>query len=782
MTYSAIPKGTPNWDVPLNSALSQLDNAITANNGNALQRANNLSDLTSAAQARLNLGISSSSAAGVNQYNVKDYGAIGNGTADDTVPIQNAIAAATAAGGAVVFLPHGTYLVNSGTGFSTSSSGVTIQGEGSNATQIAIGSGFTGTSLFTWTGNYGGVRELSIIGNSTTTTSNPAAHAVTVSGAQTFRVLNATFLNINGYAIRAIGTASQSLHGGMVHNVKIQSCAGGIYILSDSTNTAANFMLSNIFTRFLGVNSGTNANLDGIHIEDSWDVLMQNVMPWMQATLGGTGAALRIKGNCAATFIENLDALGPQTGTNVVIEDGPNGSPQNVQITGGVIQQGNVGLLISGGSNQVRVNTMRIINNNTHGVTVSSTGFGIYINQCLFSLNGAGATGTNYEINWSGTATGYITYNRFGTAITSIGVAGVQTSINVAAGQNVRVTDADFQGTGAASTNWITNLPTVFYETGGSKLNYRTTITANSDTRPIELQPSATANTAFAVNINGTDVNDRVRMLGNGVTQYGIGSSARDTNTGRAAAGVFYTDKNMLIGSATALGDNGVGEIQLANATTVPTTNPTAGAVLYATGGVPQTRSSGGAVVDFGRVNSGQSGINPNMQGFVTWNYDPMITLATGAGANTSGTIYMHRIYLSAGTVVTSLATGVQTIGATLTAGQNLMAIYDASGNRQGITADQSAAWVSTGFKTAALTGSYTVTTAGYHYIAILAVGTTPPAFYQAANAPSALFNGNVTGATLRHATNGTGQTTLPTTRTLSSNTSSTVNSWVAAL
>src|SRR6478609_1236419 len=109
MTYSPIPKGTPNWDVPLNAALSVLDNTIAANNNNALQAANNLSDLTSAAQARLNLGISSGSAAGVSQFNVKDYGAIGNGVADDRVPIQNAMAAATAAGGAVVFFPHGTY-------------------------------------------------------------------------------------------------------------------------------------------------------------------------------------------------------------------------------------------------------------------------------------------------------------------------------------------------------------------------------------------------------------------------------------------------------------------------------------------------------------------------------------------------------------------------------------------------------------------------------------------------------------------------------------------------
>jgi hypothetical protein len=52
----------------------------------------------------------------------------------------------------------------------------------------------------------------------------------------------------------------------------------------------------------------------------------------------------------------------------------------------------------------------------------------------------------------------------------------------------------------------------------------------------------------------------------------------------------------MLIGSSTALGDNGVGEIQLANAATVPTTNPTGGALIYANAGSVQLRNAQGLV------------------------------------------------------------------------------------------------------------------------------------------------------------------------------------------
>ena len=46
-------------------------------------------------------------------YDVKAYGAIGNDTADDTTAIQNAINAASTAGGGIVFFPAGTYKISS---------------------------------------------------------------------------------------------------------------------------------------------------------------------------------------------------------------------------------------------------------------------------------------------------------------------------------------------------------------------------------------------------------------------------------------------------------------------------------------------------------------------------------------------------------------------------------------------------------------------------------------------------------------------------------------------
>lgn len=76
-------------------------------------------------------------------FNVKDYGAVGNGSTDDTAEIQAAIDAAEAAvattGGATVFFPQGAYLVSST--LTVQSSNVNIMGLGAAGDSNLPGSG-----------------------------------------------------------------------------------------------------------------------------------------------------------------------------------------------------------------------------------------------------------------------------------------------------------------------------------------------------------------------------------------------------------------------------------------------------------------------------------------------------------------------------------------------------------------------------------------------------------------------------------------------------------------
>jgi hypothetical protein len=82
-------------------------------------------------------------------FNVKNYGAIGNGVADDTSAIQATITACIAAGGGTVFLPPGTYLISSALNVSTT--GISIQGASRNTSIIKNTNASTG--VFTTPGS-----------------------------------------------------------------------------------------------------------------------------------------------------------------------------------------------------------------------------------------------------------------------------------------------------------------------------------------------------------------------------------------------------------------------------------------------------------------------------------------------------------------------------------------------------------------------------------------------------------------------------------------------------
>lgn len=121
------------------------------------------------------------------------------------------------------------------------------------------------------------------------------------------------------------------------------------------------------------------------------------------------------------------------------------------------------------------------------------------------------------------------------------------------------------------------------------------TITNTTTTTTPDLLLTENAATSLALGTEvAADTNPRWQVGADGKHAWGPGNGAVDTNLYRSAASLLNTDqtfqamqsiraaKNVLVGSTSVLGDNGVGEIQLANATTVPTTNPSAGATIYA--------------------------------------------------------------------------------------------------------------------------------------------------------------------------------------------------------
>lgn len=100
-------------------------------------------------------------------YNVKGYGAVGDGVANDTAAISAARDAAIAGGGGVVLLPAGRYLVSSV--IEVTVPGVTFVGSGQSATTVLVSSAYLDGDVFRFrninTNNQsaGGVKSLNII-------------------------------------------------------------------------------------------------------------------------------------------------------------------------------------------------------------------------------------------------------------------------------------------------------------------------------------------------------------------------------------------------------------------------------------------------------------------------------------------------------------------------------------------------------------------------------------------------------------------------------------------
>ncbi len=152
------------------------------------------------------------------RYSVVDFGAVGNGVTDDRVAIQRCIDVVYAAGGGVVYLPAGTYVVSE---FSTLSyclllkHNVTLEGESRDTAIIKLKASANASVRLIYT-NY----------------LQPTHH-------------NQTVRNLTLDGNKSAQTASEHRHGLMaaydttgltIENVKAQNCTGDGLYLHNSTN------------------------------------------------------------------------------------------------------------------------------------------------------------------------------------------------------------------------------------------------------------------------------------------------------------------------------------------------------------------------------------------------------------------------------------------------------------------------------------------------------------------------------------------------------------------
>ena len=145
-----------------------------------------------------------------------------------------------------------------------------------------------------------------------------------------------------------------------------------------------------------------------------------------------------------------------------------------------------------------------------------------------------------------------------------------------------------------------------------------------------------------------------------------------------------------------------------------------------------------------------------------------------GGLAATDGTIHFVGIALFTGMRITGACTHIATAGVAVTLSK--VGLYDSTGTRLGLSADQGTAWQTIGSYTIPFTSAVTIATNGLYYAAWIAKGGTVPAPFRTGQSMTTF--GTVNSGSLPFGTQ-TGQTDLIASATIAAGASSPVIPWI---
>lgn len=155
------------------------------------------------------------------RFDVKDFGAIGDGSTDDTAAITAAIDAARAAGGGIVWFPAGTYITSTQTLYGD----ITMQGVGWQSV-MKLKASTNAHLIDTPTGQvnyYGVIRDLCLDGNRTYNTAGDALHLF---AATYYRIEAVKIIQFAGHGIAFSGSIDHQTIAPWVVDCGIFECGG----------------------------------------------------------------------------------------------------------------------------------------------------------------------------------------------------------------------------------------------------------------------------------------------------------------------------------------------------------------------------------------------------------------------------------------------------------------------------------------------------------------------------------------------------------------------------
>lgn len=166
---------------------------------------------------------------GGQMYNVKAYGATGNGTTDDTLAIKAALAAACVSGG-ILYFPPGSYVVSSSLSVCVGNGpGVSIQGAGIGTSTINFGNSSSAGILI----NYSIPTYRTFISDISMVSTNSGAVLLTVGGGTPS---GAEGFTMSRTSLSAAGTALAFGGGTFLTNISDSAILGNVQIETPATS------------------------------------------------------------------------------------------------------------------------------------------------------------------------------------------------------------------------------------------------------------------------------------------------------------------------------------------------------------------------------------------------------------------------------------------------------------------------------------------------------------------------------------------------------------------
>jgi len=220
--------------------------AMKADISAAVMRSNNLSDVANAATARTNLNVSQRI-----WFDVRDYGAKGDGTTDDTASINSAISAADAVGGGTIYFPRGTYKTSAN--ITLWADNLVIKGANKGNTIIKPVSGSTFDVFATpipatagtggYTQHFLGIEGITIDCSAMASTSNGRGNAIHYYGVIQSYIRDVTIFSCPNWGIVLDGDATNFSSKVEIRANYIEGCGGGILATySDECSLLYNFI------------------------------------------------------------------------------------------------------------------------------------------------------------------------------------------------------------------------------------------------------------------------------------------------------------------------------------------------------------------------------------------------------------------------------------------------------------------------------------------------------------------------------------------------------------